>query len=1460
MRGLLSLVALVFAGSAFGAEPVKLKVLFLGDAAGHKPADRFKQLQPVFAKRGIELTYTDKLDDLNAKNLGAYDALMIYANHTKIAPEQEKALVEYVESGKGFVPVHCASYCFLNSPKYVEMVGAQFKSHNVGTFRTELVKADHEITKGFKSFSSWDETYVHTKHNEKGRTVLEVRAEGELKEPWTWVRDQGKGRVFYTAWGHDQRTWSHPGFHNLLERGILWACGKDPAAAGTYAEPISLEKPQMTPLAKDAKPFEYVDAKVPFYPARGEKSGPLSKMQKPLSTEESLKHISTPVDFEVKVFVTEKDLGGKPIAMAWDEHGRLFVSITVDYPNEMQREGEGRDKIVTCEDTDGDGVCDKVTTFADKLSIATSVLPYAGGLIVHQAPVTLFLKDNNGDGKADVKQELFRGWSTGDTHAGPSNLHYGFDNWIYGAVGYAGFAGTVGGEKHSFRQGFYRFKVEASKARDDFGTLKVTKLEFLRSTSNNTWGLCFDESGELFGSTANGCPFVHMPIPNRYYEKVKGLTPTVLQNIAADNHIEPITNKVRQVDWHGGFTAASNCSIYTARTYPREYWNRTAFISEPTGHLTVAMTFEPSGTSFKAQYGWNLVASDDEWVAPIDAQVGPDGHMWVIDWYAFIVQHNPTPAGFKNGRGNAYETELRDKTHGRIYRVVYKKAKDEKPFALKDATPEKLVETLRHPNMTWRLHAQRLLVDRGNADVVPALAKLIEDKTVDETGLNAGAVHAMWTLAGLNAAKGHADVLLAATKHPSTGVRKAVWSSIPKDIEKFDAAIKEQGHPFVGEKDTRTRLSLFLALADAPRTQASSGHAVTVAGELLEEGVSDRVMLDAILAAGSPRAGWVLLAASTPDKKSPTREALTALELLARNYAAEGGDSVIGTIINTYGAGGVRPDVLAAVINGFAASWPANKPPKLDDIAGERIAAMLPRLPTASRGRLLKLASTWSVKGIDEQLAAITKTAFATLADLKAKDAERLAAAAQVVEFQPDSDDAAAKLLDAISPDASDALTAGILAALEQSKAKGVGSAVVLKLKNLPTAARPAALRLVLAKVDSTKAFLDAVEKGTLRFDMLALDQRTALASHPDKDISTRARKILELGGGLPNADRQKVIEELKTALHKSGNVENGKKMFLAHCAKCHKHGADGTAIGPDLTGFGVHPKEELAIAILDPSRSVEGNFKLYRVTTADDRTVLGILGAQTGTSVEIIDAEAKRHPLAKTDIVAMKETDKSLMPEGFEKVMKPDELSDLLEFLSQKGRFTPLPLDKVATVVSTKDMFFDAGGAAERLVFPDWKPKVFDGVPFVLVDPMKDTVKNVVMLNGPNGVIPPKMPKSVSLSFNGKAKAIHLLSGISGWGALDAGAPKTVSMIVRITYDDGKTEDHELKNGVHFADYIRKVDVPESKFAFALRGQQIRYLSVAPKRADATVKTIEFVKGPDRTAPIVMAVTVESP
>src|SRR5205085_3945382 len=186
--------------------------------------------------------------------------------------------LDFVESGKGFIPLHCSSYAFQNSPKYIALVGAQFKSHGTGVFRTTIAEPNHPIMKGFEGFESWDETYVHAKHNEKDRVVLEYREDAKGKEPWTWVRTQGKGRVFYTAWGHDQRTWSNPGFHALVERGIRWAVGKDPVPAkgpmSAFDRPFTV--PEMTSLAKDLKPFEFKDVgdQIPNYKAnKGGKKG-----------------------------------------------------------------------------------------------------------------------------------------------------------------------------------------------------------------------------------------------------------------------------------------------------------------------------------------------------------------------------------------------------------------------------------------------------------------------------------------------------------------------------------------------------------------------------------------------------------------------------------------------------------------------------------------------------------------------------------------------------------------------------------------------------------------------------------------------------------------------------------------------------------------------------------------------------------------------------------------------------------------------------------------------------------------------------------------------------------------------------------------------------------------------------------------------------------------------------------
>jgi putative heme-binding domain-containing protein len=354
------------------------------------------------------------------------------------------------------------------------------------------------------------------------------------------------------------------------------------------------------------------------------------------------------------------------------------------------------------------------------------------------------------------------------------------------------------------------------------------------------------------------------------------------------------------------------------------------------------------------------------------------------------------------------------------------------------------------------------------------------------------------------------------------------------------------------------------------------------------------------------------------------------------------------------------------------------------------------------------------------------------------------------------------------------------------------------------------------------------------------------------------ARAVMKAGGALPSADRKQVIEELMPIARETGDAATGKLVFKKHCSKCHVHSGEGERIGPELTGMAVHPKEELLGHILDPSRSVEGNFQTYTVVTTDGRLINGILAGESKTSLEILDAEAKRTTVLREDVEELVRSSKSLMPEGLEKQATRDELRDLLEFLTQRGRFLPLDLSKVATITSARGMFNKRENGVERLLLEDWSPRIVQGVPFRLIDPQDGQRLNVILLQGPRGAVCRTMPWQVELPCRGPVSAIHLLSGVSGWG-YPATSDPTVSLIVRLHYGDGQVENHELVNGEHFADYFRRVDVPGSELAFLLRDQQMRYLAIRPRRIQP-LDRLEFVKGPDTTAPVIMAVTLESP
>ncbi|QEC51242.1 putative membrane-bound dehydrogenase-like protein [Anseongella ginsenosidimutans] len=848
MKGIscIFLLCCLFFSSCTDNSPRRAEVLFLGHKSEHHHSDKYAPWLAVrLFQDGINMTYTTSLDDLNEENLAKYDGLIIYANHDSISSSQESALKNFVEGGKGLIPLHCATGCFKNSDWYIEAIGGQFASHETGRFKATIVDTAHAVMQGIPEFTTWDETYVHQRLN-PDMTVLTERVEGDHREPYTWVREQGKGRIFYTAYGHNDSTWTNDGFLDLVTNGVLWALG------GQVQEQITaLNIPEVSIYDLDTMSDFTRRYLVP-------------EMQKALTPEESMKLVQVPVDFKVELFAAEPDITN-PIAMSWDERGRLWIVESVDYPNTfLETDGEANDRIKICEDTDGDGKADKFTVFADSLNIPTSIVFAGGGIIVSQAPHFVFMKDTDGDDKADVRENIITGWGKNDTHAGPSNLVYGFDNKVWGVLGFSGFNGTVDGRHMSFGQGVYRFNPDGS----DF--------EYLASTSNNTWGLGFTEENNVFISTANNTHSAWYSMPQKYMarELPGGRQVQAVQKIDGHYDVHALTPNLRQVDVVGGFTAAAGHHFYTARNYPKEYWNRIAFVSEPTVRLVHSAIIEPDGSGFTEKDGWNLMAGSDEWFGPVQAQVGPDGAVWVADWYNFIIQHNvfvPAQAPSElvlpfteqpHGQGNAFESPLRDINHGRIYRVVYKEADKPSYPELSVDDPAGLVNALKNDNMFWRMTAQRLLV--GSADlsaVQEDLFSLVASQDVDEIGLNSPAVHALWTLHGLGAFEqpgGAAlQVAVKALSHPAAGVRKAAVEVLPKNAETAKAVL-ESG--ILNDPDLNTRVSAFLAIAALPASEELGREIYQATQDTIN--ANDKWLPSAMLAAAAAHQDGFLSASS----------------------------------------------------------------------------------------------------------------------------------------------------------------------------------------------------------------------------------------------------------------------------------------------------------------------------------------------------------------------------------------------------------------------------------------------------------------------------------------------------------------------------------------------------------------------------------------------------------------------
>jgi putative heme-binding domain-containing protein len=430
---------------------------------------------------------------------------------------------------------------------------------------------------------------------------------------------------------------------------------------------------------------------------------------------------------------------------------------------------------------------------------------------------------------------------------------------------------------------------------------------------------------------------------------------------------------------------------------------------------------------------------------------------------------------------------------------------------------------------------------------------------------------------------------------------------------------------------------------------------------------------------------------------------------------------------------------------------------------------------------------------------------------------------------------------------------------------------VIDRLNTFTPATREAVFELLLSRPSRTDSLLAALEEGKIHIGELSLAQRRRLIEYPDRPVRIRANALLDKGGQTINADRQQVLGEYADIAGITGSPGAGKAVFTKQCANCHTIRGEGAAVGPDLTGMSVLGKEELLVHILDPSRDVEGNYHAYSVVLADGRVLSGMLAGESATSIELIDAEANRRQILREDIDELTRSGKSVMPEGFEKLVSREELADLLEFLTERTQFVPLDLGRVATTSSTDEIYQAADPPAAATtnspsapttggdVANAWGLKPFSGVPFYRINPQEGRVRNVVMLRFGRRDAPSELPRSVELPCRMAAKAIHFLAATNDADNMDRrfGGRGGAAMLVRLHYADGEPEDHPITRNMLQGGPAADDKLEKSEPSSTTAQDGLRYFKIEPK-GGGVIRAVELAAGFGGTSPAIVAVTAE--
>lgn len=958
--------------------------------------------------------------------------------------------------------------------------------------------------------------------------------------------------------------------------------------------------------------------------------------------------------FEMQLIAAEP-LVTDPVAMAIDENGLAFVVEMNDYPytdakthkawqDNTTDSALGRVRIL--EDTDNDGRYDRSFAFADGLSWPSGLCCYQGGVFVTATPDVWYLKDTDGDRKADVREKVFSGFRKYNVQAVMNNPIWGLDNKIYVAGSSNGGSVVVPGTT----------QAKPIVARGDFRFDPRTKQLELQA-GGARFGNAFDDWGNRYLCNIRN-PAIHVVLDNSYLGRNPYFAaPTAIFNIAEAGdqmpvyRISPIepwrelrgrqwsadpTKKLPRSELTGGgvFTSTSGINVYRGDAYPKKYDGQ-LFVAEVANNVIYRQTHVEDGNTFRAERAdanVEFVASTDTWFRPVNLVNAPDGTLYVLDMYREFIEHPWSIPDDIHER-----LDLRSGSdRGRIYRLKPPHWKLVPFEALGKLSSEQLVTKLSSPRAWVRETAQRLLVERNDKTVRPGLDNLLSSDS------ERAVIHALWTLKGLDLLSPQQVVAALSNDSPHV-VEQAIKLAEP--LLKENKNVMDAVAMRINHRAPRVRLQAALSLGNE-----DGDRNLELLSELAERDGNDSWMRAAVCSAHPQLVPQILL------------------RLLHRPYV-EGHsiEPLIDALVQT-----------SAGIHQKMQSMPV-------DLRDQNPSSLLPILLSAHAGSENSIGrrmedQLWLSLFQFSRRKGLSLGNFFDEHDRRKIDASKLFTAAKVASLEDggplenrkahvvrltlgSEEEGTASLMSTLDQTSDSSIATLAIQALGTYNAKFVGPRLIDRLKRLTPAVRDEALGVLMSKPDRTLLLLDAIEDKRVPSGLLGLPRKTQLLASTNAQVRSRAEAVL----GQVDIARSEVVKRYLQSMPQSGDSQRGRELFQKHCANCHRAAGIGVEIGPHMETVRNWDREKLLTNILDPSRELAPQSMSYSIVLSSGQVISGMIAEETASSLVIKRAGVPSETLLREDVEAMTNTGLSLMPAGFEENLTVEQMADLIEFLNLK-------------------------------------------------------------------------------------------------------------------------------------------------------------------------------------------------